>query len=398
MRAALVLFEGLPPTVIDSQVLAHVRLVREVLGIDITVVAVACSQGLFEQSNARLARAKDIAGGEVVLLRGVRPAMPGSQLVNRLLLGRALAALGPLAFVQARADYAAATAGPWARQQSVPMLWDCRGDSRAELVERRGDTLSGRYRSWFLEREYRTAGATCAGALFVTTQLRDLMTPYLSGQPSWVIPCLAPEGEFFFDAALRERVRSGLGIATDEIVYIYSGSLTGYQLFDETVAAFRGALASGAKARLIVLTPDVDKAVAACADLPAGSVIARAVPHADVNGYLNASDGGMLLRDSTPVNTVAFPTKFAEYAMTGLQIVMKDAPPACVTVARELGTRLSVGQFLAIASAAERASNAKRAAERLGRRAALPTYASIYEGLARAALTMPARNTASAEA
>ena len=47
MRAVLVLFEGLPATVIDSQVLAHVRLVREALGIDLSVIAVACSRALF---------------------------------------------------------------------------------------------------------------------------------------------------------------------------------------------------------------------------------------------------------------------------------------------------------------------------------------------------------------
>ena len=35
MRGAFVLFEGLLPTVIDSQVLTHVRLVREMLRIDI---------------------------------------------------------------------------------------------------------------------------------------------------------------------------------------------------------------------------------------------------------------------------------------------------------------------------------------------------------------------------
>lgn len=381
MRAALVLFEGLPPTVIDSQVLAHVRLVREVLGIDITVVAVACSQALFESSRARLARARDIAGGEVVLLRGLRPALPGSLTINRFLLGRALGAIGSLTFVQARADYAAAVAGPWVRRHGVPMLWDCRGDARAELVERLGDTLAGRYRAHLQEREYRIAGATCTGALFVTAQLRDLMTPYLAGQPSTVIPCLAPESDFFFDPALRGSVRADLGIAGDETVYIYSGSLAAYQCFDETIAAFGAVLASGARARLIVLTPDADRAARRMAHLPADRVICKAVPHREVNGYLNAADVGMLLRDSTPVNAVAFPTKFAEYAMTGLNVMMKDMPPACVTVARELGNLLPLGAAVAASVPGDRQRIAGLAAQRLGRRAALPTYAAVYAHL-----------------
>lgn len=381
MRGALVLFEGLPPTVIDSQVFAHVRLTREVLGIDLAIIAVACSRPLYEFSQARLEQAREAAGGDVHLIRGMRPAWPGSLTVNRFLLGRALTRLGPLSFVHARADYAAAVAGGWGRRHDVPVLWDCRGDSRAELQERLGVTPMSHYRSQWLERELRIAG-NCAGALFVTPQLSDAMASYRAGQPNWIVPCLAPEAEFFFDPALRARVRQELGIAADEVVYVYSGSLVAYQRFDETVATFRAALASGQKARLIVLTPDVKRAQSMCAGLPSHSVICKSVAHAQVNGYLNAADFAMLLRDSSPVNVVAFPTKFAEYAMAGLKVVMKDAPPACVAVARALGNYVPVGGAATVWPDAERARCAAEAAQQLGRRAAMPTYAAIYRSLA----------------
>ena len=384
MQAALVLFEGLPATVIDSQVLVHARLVRESLGIDLAVVAVACSRPLFESSQARLARAEDVMGGRIQLIRGMRPAMPGSLAINRGLLDRALSRLGSLAFVHARTDYAAAVAGPWGRRRKTPVLWDCRGDSGAELRERLGGRTSAafRYRSRLQRHELGVAGSTCSGALFVTQQLRDAMAPYLKGQPSWVIPCLAPETDFFFEPSLRTRVRDGLGIAPDEAVYIYSGSLVTYQRFDETVALFRAALDAGQRARLIVLTPEPERASQLCDDLPAKSIVCKSVNHADVNGYLNAADFGVLLRDSTPVNVVAFPTKFAEYAMAGLTILMKEAPPACVTVARELGNYLSAGAAANPAPEAERRRFAADARQRLGRNAAMPTYASIYESLA----------------
>ena len=384
MRGALVLFEGLPPTVIDSQVLAHVRLAREALGIDLAVVAVACSPALYESSRNRIAGAREASGGEVRLIRGVRPALPGSLFVNRRLLGAALSALGPLAFIHARADYAAAVCGPWGRDRGIPVLWDCRGDSRAELRERLGASVASRYRSALLERELRIAGASPTGALFVTQQLRDAMARYRRGQPSWIVPCLAPEAGFFFDPALRDRVRVELGLASDEAVYVYSGSLVAYQRFDETVAHVRAMLASGQRARLIVLTPEIARARQACSGLPSGSVICESVAHSLVNGYLNAADFGMLLRDSTPVNHVAFPTKFAEYAMTGLSIVMKEAPPACVAAARELGNYLPLGAPGAASSAEERKRVAALAALRLGRRAAMPAYAEIYRTVAAA--------------
>jgi hypothetical protein len=384
MRGAVVLFEGLPPTVIDSQVFAHVRLVREVLGIDLAVVAVACTRALFESSQLRLPRAREAAGGDVRLIRGIRPALPGSLAVNRVLLGRELGALGPLAFLHARADYAAAVTGPWAQRRGVPMLWDCRGDSRAELRERLGKRMPAmlRYRLSLLDHEFRVAGKTCAGALFVTSHLREAMAAYLKGQPGWIIPCLAPEAEFFFDPVLRTQIRNKLSIAPDEMVYVYSGSLAAYQCFDETVAIFRTALNAGEKARLIVLTPEVDRARMICEDLPPSSLICTSVPHAEVNGYLNAADFGMLLRDSTPVNVVAFPTKFAEYAMTGLRVLLKEAPPACIEVAQDLGNYLPPGGRASPWTSAERGRCAGQAARRLGRRSAMPTYADVYKSLA----------------
>lgn len=384
MRGAFVLFEGLPPTVIDSQVLTHVRLARESLNIDLTVVSVACSRAIFEASQARLERARSVAGGEVHLVRGVRPALPGSMAINRVLLGRVLEQLGTFSFLHARADYSAAVAGPWARRNGVPMLWDCRGDARAELEERLGGRSAPllRFRSRLLEHELKVAGATCTGACFVTPQLAALMSPYMTGQPHWVIPCLAPETQFLFDANLRARIRGDLAIAPDETVYVYSGSLVVYQRFDETVATFRSALAVGQNARLIVLTPDVERAQRICADLPPQRVICKSVRHAEINGYLNAADFGMLLRDSTPVNVVAFPTKFAEYAMAGLQVIMKESPPSCVAAAREFGNYVALGEPVTPWSAAERAFCAAQAAKQLGRGTAMSTYAEIYNCLA----------------
>ena len=239
-----------------------------------------------------------------------------------------------------------------------------------------------RYRARLLEREAYAAGRNCSGALFVTPQLRELMASHMNGQPSWVIPCLAPEGQFFFDAGLRARVRADLAIAPEEAVYIYSGSLVGYQRFDEAMATFRAVLASGQRARLIVLTAELERARQMCADLPASTLICRSVKHAEVNGYLNAADFGMLLRDLTPVNVAAFPTKFAEYAMTGLTILMKEAPPACVAIARELGNYLSPGLAAAPAVEPQREQFAALARQRLGRSAAMPIYAAIYESLA----------------
>lgn len=391
LRGALVLFEGLPPTVIDSQVLTHARLMRHELGIDLTVIAFACTDPIFQSAAQRLDRARQIAGGPVMLYRGVRPAWPGSLHVNRRRLRAALQMCGDIAFIHARADYTAAVGGLLAQQMNVPVLWDCRGDTVAEFrqrIESGGPGLRAiaGLRAALLERDRDLAGGSCAGAIFVSEPLRTLLAPTIGDKPSWVMPCVALEDEFFFDAKLRGTTRAALGFADDETVFLYSGSLVGYQRFDESVELVRTVLTAGRKARFLVVTPDCKAARHMTARLPAGNAICVSAALSEVNGYLNAADFGLLLRDSDGVNRVAFPTKFAEYSLAGLSVVMKDDPRDCVTVARNLGTYVPHGNAAAAAAVGldERARRAVAAARRLGRRAALPTFNQVYASMTQA--------------
>ncbi|MEA3174503.1 MAG: hypothetical protein QOF42_1914, partial [Gammaproteobacteria bacterium] len=293
------------------------------------------------------------------------------------------------AFLHARGDYAATVTGPLARDRGVPMLWDCRGDSRAELYERIGAASLGQrllleLRAWMSLQDLKAAGGACAAACFVSEALRELMSGYCSGKPNWVLPCLANENDFFFDENLRQRMRAELGVGNDDPVYVYSGSLAGYQCFEDMVSIFATTLRKRPNAHLIVLTPYVDAAREKIAGLPADRVVCLAVPNAKVNDYLNAADFGFLLRDDTPVNRVAFPTKFAEYALAGLHVIMKHSPPSCVAEARMLGNDLALEEAgqAALPPQARRAEIAAAARARTGRRASIERFAEIYRSLA----------------
>lgn len=391
-RGALVLFEGLPPTVIDSQVLTHARLMREELGINLLIVAFACTDAIFARSTQRLEQAQKIAGGPILLRRGVRPAWPGSLLVNRRRLAAALRASGDIAFVHARGDYTAAVAGPLAHRRNVPMLWDCRGDTVAEFRQR--TEASGRsarpitaLRAALLQRDCGLAARSCSAAMFVSEPLHLLMAPLMGNKAHWVVPCLALEDAFFFDADLRRRQRAALGFADDETVFLYSGSLVGYQRFDQTVELMRGAFTAGRKIRFLVMTPEVAAARSSMSRLPVDRAVCIAAELSEVNAYLNAADFGFLLRDADAINRVAFPTKFAEYSLAGLKIVMKADPPSCVAIAHSLGTYVSADAIndAPIAASAVRARTATVAAQQLGRRAALPVFERIYGSLMRGA-------------
>ena len=73
----------------------------------------------------------------------------------------------------------------------------------------------------------------------------------------------------------------------------------------------------------VALCPDTASMEEACmGSLPLGRFTVLHAEHDAVVGWLNAADLGILLRADDPVNRVASPTKFAEYALTGLPVAM----------------------------------------------------------------------------
>ena len=44
----------------------------------------------------------------------------------------------------------------------------------------------------------------------------------------------------------------------------------------------------------------------------------------EINNYLNATDYGILFRENLPINNQASPTKFAEYILAGLKVIISE--------------------------------------------------------------------------
>jgi len=57
----------------------------------------------------------------------------------------------------------------------------------------------------------------------------------------------------------------------------------------------------------------------------------------EMNAYLNAADCAFMLREHTDTNAAASPTKFAEYCLTGLSVIMTDAVPDSFELAQRFG-------------------------------------------------------------
>ena len=134
----LLLFEGLPATVIQSQVLARVEWIESNAIATFDIFAFAHSRSLYQTSAERLTALPVELRQKIKLFRSFKPALPGSRKLNRGRLRNCIGSWRAYDFIQARGDYAAAVAGPLAQAQNLPMIWDCRGDAEAEFLDRLG--------------------------------------------------------------------------------------------------------------------------------------------------------------------------------------------------------------------------------------------------------------------
>jgi len=385
-RILFVLFEGLPATVIDTQVLLHIDAAQKAFGARFEIWAFCGTRSLYEKSLVRQSAAQEMANCPIRVVHGVRAGIPGSKLVNRAFFRRLLRQrTGDFDLVHARNDYIAAVVGPVLRSANIPMLWDCRGDSVAEFEERAGrEALPGfikRARRQIILRERESSARNCSAALFVSRPLASLCALLLDRKPYEIIPCSAPDDLFYFDPELRRQIREKLGYADTDRVLIYSGGLADYQRVPDMLALFRSLRAANEKVRLLLVTPDIERMRRMCQDLESSDVQLRAGQIGEINGFLNAADAGFILRAHNDTNRSAFPTKFAEYCLAGLPVIMDDAVPDCAALADRWGNRLAPEPqaiLAGLSSKIDRARVMEFARGAVTRSAVMPQYQKIY--------------------
>lgn len=386
-RVLLILFEGLPGTVIESQVLVHAKEMARLGIAAFEIWTFAWSGDLYRQSVAAQHRAQALAGCPVRLFRGVRPAVPFSSWINAFIFWRGLRRFRPtFEIVHARTDYAVLVSRllrPWYR---FLLVWDCRGDSPAEFADRyqpRNPILrmlrAVRYR--MLQLDWRRAAEACDRAIFVSETLEAIASPDMKGKPRSVIPCTASEALFHFDPSLRNTTRRDLGFEPEDRIFIFSGSLAPYQCFGETLSLFAEIHAEDARARLLIVTPEQDEARRRLArHLTLEGVVFRSATIDEMIRYLNAADVAFMLREATATNRAAFPTKFAEYCLAGLAVIMTTAVPDAYGMAERLGNLLPAPRrgILEWPPEYDRRRVAAAAKSSLTRTSVASKYAEIY--------------------
>ena len=139
-------------------------------------------------------------------------------------------------------------------------------------------------------------------------------------------PCLSDSSKFYFSLDLRSEVRRKLHIESQTKVFIYSGGTGLWHMSEKLIMFFAEVLKHFDDSLLLYLTKDktiIDKSIANLPELKS-KVLCLSVSNEEVSKYLNAADYGLLFRENTIMNNVAAPTKFAEYILCGLPVIISE--------------------------------------------------------------------------
>ena len=332
-------------TVFESQIVDSMAALGE-LGVPFDLVVLMHGGSWLRNRDYNRDRRAEISeripGGVRVYLSPRKETLLGGVAATGVLLLDLLRSPARRTVVHARGDAAGAFAG-WVRRllTGVRTVYDVRGDSVAEHLhwaQRTG--LPDRQRDYItrqIERQRRTAVAGADAILCVSEALADRFRRLYDApaERMSVIPCVADTRKFHLGETDRARMRRELGL-DDRFLVIYPGRFGRWHYGPEMVQLVRGLMAADPSVYFLILTPDVDDARAlASKSLPEGRWEVRTAAHVEVPGYLRAADLGLLLREPDPVNEVSCPTKFAEYMLSGLPVLISAGIGDCTRFIEE---------------------------------------------------------------
>jgi glycosyltransferase involved in cell wall biosynthesis len=132
-----------------------------------------------------------------------------------------------------------------------------------------------------------------------------------------VIPCSYSPA----DKTPSQNLKSTVGWNSEDVVFIYSGSLEGWQGLGELGEIFKDLLSLNPKCKLLLLARKSAISIELEKQYP-NQVKRKWLAPEEVSSYLSMGDYGLLLRPESVTNKVASPVKFAEYVGAGLKVLI----------------------------------------------------------------------------
>lgn len=140
-----------------------------------------------------------------------------------------------------------------------------------------------------------------------------------------VIPCTL-NSDFEEVKISKENInekRRQLNISETDTVFVYSGSVAGWQSFDILLSFIEPILKKSSNTKIVFFSPqnsNIDK----LQKLFPAQVISKHLNSNQVSEFLIVGDYGLLIREDSVTNQVASPVKFAEYLACGLKVIISQ--------------------------------------------------------------------------
>jgi len=141
-----------------------------------------------------------------------------------------------------------------------------------------------------------------------------------------VIPGLADADIFYYNDQLRKETRFKNNW-DDRFVFLYSGGIDlPWQISDVVFTFFSKLHLHNPKSFFVVLTRQIElaKSLFERYNIPHDSYYIEFVVPEKLNQFYNAADYGLLFREDRPTNNTASPTKFSEYMLSGLPVLITE--------------------------------------------------------------------------
>lgn len=210
-------------------------------------------------------------------------------------------------------------------QLKAKIITDFRGLVSDEVILEK--KITSKLKSKFYEHIERNAAKKSDLILVVSENFKEILIKKIPGLKKDSIFALRPfidTKKFFYSEEKRKNTRKSLGIKNNETLLVYCGGISKWQCIDETLLMFKKLNKFNSSIKLLMLVSNTQHITEKSKELHINkeSIITMTVKNDEVNNYYNAADFGLLLREKSLTNEVAYPTKFSEYLLSGLPVIM----------------------------------------------------------------------------
>lgn len=142
-----------------------------------------------------------------------------------------------------------------------------------------------------------------------------------------VFPCAASAKDFYFNERIRLDFRRKFEIKDNSLILIYSGNIDKPWQIPDQIFRFFKFIGDMIESKLFILTPNIEmiQQFLIKYKIDSKSIFYTNCPYSELNYYYNAADYGILLRQNMTLNNVSSPTKFSEYILSGLPVLITDS-------------------------------------------------------------------------